>query len=514
MAGIIQEKDRNTIPRWRNFNHAQTLPEFHAILSARKSSTVGQESLRILVNDWRKHRTIGHATDVLGAALINEQLQEVTDAIEFLVARNENASPFIREFAEQCKLLLENNPHIPTQRIINRQLLQEQVRRLKKHLHNFPHNPIQWVDLSRAYANLGQGKQAEHCMSIATHLAPNNRFVLRSAARLWVHFDHSDRAHHILVRSERTPHDPWLLAAEIAVGTAAGAAPKYMKHALRTLDSGKFPPDHISELASAVATVEWKNNPGSPGRKFRKLLRQSLVQPTENSIAQAVWISGKQNLIDLDENHLQRSDAHEAQARNSFFKEEWCQVVKHCKEWQKDEPFSKRPARLGAYIASVVLEEFKEANEIASTALEANPNDPNLLNSSAYALISLGKYKEAKRKLDLISNTNNIEHMVLKAATTGLLSYRQKNAQEGRALYNRAHSLAQKISKDHRTLPANVAAFHALEEYHHLQPPDRSQLITGTIQNLKRFRDPFCEILIRKLDALENSASSLLMQPT
>ena len=391
------------------------------------SVTIADNSLVQEIADWKKHQTIGHASDLIGAALVEEKLHEAKDAVEFLLDDRVKASPLAKKLAIRSKHLLDGTKYTAPPPSSQREL-QNQISKLRQLLHEEPKNPIQWVDLSRTYASLGQYKQSTHCMNIAVNLAPNNRFVLRSASRLWIHVNQNDKAYYILVRSDRTPHDPWLLAAEIAVGLAAEKKPKFVKKAQNILTSDKFPPSHISELASSIATLEWNNG---AERKSRKLFRQSLIQPTENSIAQAVWVSGKEDLIDLDNDHLQRADAHEAKARNFYFDEVWDQAVEQCKRWQTDEPFSTRPGRLGTYIASVILENFNEAHQIATTALAANPKDPGLLNSSAYALINLGKHEEAEQKLSQIPDTKNIEHMIPKFATTGLLQYRKNNIQEG-----------------------------------------------------------------------------------
>ena len=61
---------------------------------------------------------------------------------------------------------------------------------------------------------------------------------------------------------------------------------------------------HISELASALATVEFSEN---NLRQSKKLIKLSLKEPTENSIAQAIWLfpdyvnsqERKESLIDV-----------------------------------------------------------------------------------------------------------------------------------------------------------------------------------------------------------------------
>ena len=54
-------------------------------------------------------------------------------------------------------------------------------------------------------------------MDIAVALQPNNRFVLRSAVRLYTHYDLADKAIWFLKHSTATMYDPWLLSSELSV---------------------------------------------------------------------------------------------------------------------------------------------------------------------------------------------------------------------------------------------------------------------------------------------------------
>ena len=154
--------------------------------------------------------------------------------------------------------------------------LYEQVRILRHLLRTEPRDPIAWVELSRTYAILGLREQAERSMAVALQLAMNNRFVLRSASRLWIYLDDPERAHDIIGRADRTCYDPWLLAAEIAIGSIDKKTPRFVKAARLMLSRGQFSPAHISELASAVATLELAS--GSI-KKSKKLFGRSLEHP-------------------------------------------------------------------------------------------------------------------------------------------------------------------------------------------------------------------------------------------
>ena len=167
--------------------------------------------------------------------------------------------------------------------------------------------------------------------------------------------------------------------------------------------------------------------------------------------------------------------------------------------------FSSAPGIRGSFIASVILEDFEEAKNIAKTGLTANPKSFLLLNNAAVALINLREFDEAKKMLSRIppSKNDNIQYKVVRMATSGLLQYRTGNIEEGRKLYFAARSLAESQSEYDPILAARAATFHAIEEFSH-QGPNYHQMIDEALQILKKHDDPACKILADKLTALKS----------
>ena len=201
-------------------------------------------------------RDLGYAADVVGTAVTLGRGEEVVDAARFLLRRGLDLSPWLRQLAERVLGTPKRTENILNSEALNKQSLYEQIRLLRRILREEARDPISWVELSRFYAILGLGDQAGRSMTVALELARDNRFVVRAASRLWVHLGDYDRAHDIVVRADRTRSDPWLLAAEIAIGSIDGRFPRYFKQARRLLAGELFSPMHISELASALATLE------------------------------------------------------------------------------------------------------------------------------------------------------------------------------------------------------------------------------------------------------------------
>ena len=364
-------------------------------------------------------------------------------------------------------------------------------------LHAQPKDPITWVELSRVYAILGHREQAKRSMIIGLQLANNNRFVLRSASRLWVHLDDPEQAHHILTKAERTPHDPWLLAAEIAVGSIDGRKPKFVKIARKMLTDERFSRGHISELAAAVATLELKF--GSANRS-KKLFRLSLEDPTENSIAQAAWASRKYNFIHFNDRYLKRSNAFEAESWGHYQRSQWSEAVEKCKLWHFDQPFSSRPNIQGSCVTAVALEDYETSKWFADRGLMANPADFILLNNLAFAYINLKKFQTAE---SILSKLNRLalydSHRVIQRSTEGLLKFRTGNISRGRELYSDARSLARKIQDDR--LFDLASAFYAIEEVSR-NSSNSATISSEVCKKLKRQKDPIFRVLEHKLTTM------------
>jgi predicted permease len=128
--------------------------------------------------------------------------------------------------------------------------------------------------------------RSKHVDEFEGSLSPNSRFVLRSAARLYLHANEPDRAHNLLLKAESTPFDPWLIAAELAIAPIAKVGPEFAYEAGWVLNSENYAPIHVTELASSLATLELADG---NRRKARKLFQRALQSPTENSIAQVDW---------------------------------------------------------------------------------------------------------------------------------------------------------------------------------------------------------------------------------
>jgi tetratricopeptide (TPR) repeat protein len=306
----------------------------------------------------------------------------------------------------------------------------------------------------------GSLEKASRAVAVALRLAPDSRFVIRSAARFFVHVGEPDKAHALLRGTVAARHDPWLAAAELAVATAASHHPRLTRVAKSMIADRNLSDHHVSELASALATLELSSG---NSRTARKLFRRSLKDPTENSVAQADWASKKaaMEITGLMESPVPR--LYEARAWHNFVKGDWSDSLVSAKAWLGDQPFSSRPASLASYLLTSILTDFDAAGELLRGALRPNPDDPTLLNNLAFTYINQGRLDDAQHVLSRIHGSDlDTETAVVVVATYGFLCFRMNQPDEGRRLYNLAISKA--VARKYDRTAALAAIFLTREE--------------------------------------------------
>ena len=457
MASISADKERNVIPNWRKFEITANLGELNGSLNNKLDSSFNPD-ISDLLEDWEEEKSIGIAGDILGAAIIcnqtkNDKVQEIAQFIE----RNQRLSSlalldsakFVIEQSEiHNNYILENN----LQQKIDLHNLYSQIAYQKSVLKKNQRNAIAWVELSRLYSIQGLEKKAERSMKNALFIAPENRFVLRSMARLFSHLGNVEFADNFLKKADITKYDPWVMATSIALSDMRGKNSKFAKSGLLKINSSKFHPFSTSELSSALATLEMRNG---KIKNSKKLFNDSLIHPNDNSLAQAEWASQKEIRLDsVNPQKFNLSNSFEALARDCNEKGEWEKAIKYSKDWFLDMPYSKGAVIFGYDIALHKLKDTSQASDIGKLGLISHPNDPSLINNIMYTLSLSNNTNEAEilfnkiknSKLDKLNSTN-----ICLTATKGLLNYRKGNIAEGRRLYIEAMDLAKELGNDELT---------------------------------------------------------------
>jgi tetratricopeptide (TPR) repeat protein len=174
-------------------------------------------------------------------------------------------------------------------------------------------------------------------------------------------------------------------------------------------------------------------------------------------------------------------------------------------EWLRDQPFSKRPAVFTSYVASLI-EDYEKSISILKKSLNANPDDPTLINNLAFALGSANRLDEAEnalRQID-IAEMKGLPAITL-AATAGLLLFRSGSPDRGRDLYNLAISRAseQGIAK-YRAM----ASLYLAREELIASTPSAEAAVNRTLVDASKIEDKEVALIADQVRKLEESTKS------
>jgi tetratricopeptide (TPR) repeat protein len=462
MSQFINDEQRRMVPRWRNSRAATKLKETQPLQAKQPPGNRHvekvDESFEKLKQAWEEHRGMAYANDLVAAAIIHRKTDGVQDAAEYVLANERRTTRHAVRLAQRL-LGGRSDEAQPTIFPLHNQAALH-INQLRRNLRHHPDNPIGWTDLARQYIILGEHKKAERAMQVAIGLAPNHRFILRAASRLFHVLGDLDHALQLLRKSEVSQIDPWLIAAEIAISRVAGRTPRFTRRGKILLDSERYSPFHTSELAASLASLDFEH--GSD-RQARKKFQLALREPTENTIAQATWAHRHHLAINVAFEHLHKPSVNEARAWSHYEAQEWEPAIKSARDWLEDEPFSSRSAIFGGHVASVALEDNTTAIEFLETGLVSNPFEFSLLNNLAFCLATANRVDEAITRFKQIQHEKlNFENLITYTATSGLIEYRLGRSDIGRKLYSAA--LAKARTLDDKQLLFNALCFFAREE--------------------------------------------------
>ncbi|MEI8086193.1 MAG: hypothetical protein WCG93_08260 [Paludibacter sp.] len=451
MANLFEHKDRWLVPNWRSFGKTTILGELDSFQSFREPTS--KTDINEYIIDWRLNQTAIHAADLLSAAIVNNKKENkhVYEAANFIISNKDKATLSqislaslildktndVDLFARFKKVSFDNLPSF-----MNPEPIRFKIKEAKLMLITFPSNPILYVELSRYYSILGQEQNSIKSMRTALHLAPNNRFVLRCATRLFAHYktdynDYLEYIHEILRKSTMTAFDPWLTSAEISIANLQNRSSKFIKRGIELINSNNISPFNFTELASSIGTVELLY--GST-KKSREYFKKSLLNPNDNSLAQIEWASSKDNQLNISPTKFEVKMNFEALALDNYHNKEYELALENAAKWFIDMPFSKRPVMFGSNISSIILNDQSKAISFLNAGLISNPNDPQLINNLAYALALNDKSSEAFEQLNKIRNIDEVDEItsICIAATRGLAFFRNNNFEDGRQMYLKA----------------------------------------------------------------------------
>lgn len=456
MAATSDSTERQIVPAWRPFREALNTGELSASVVAKAKAIDASDFLKQREDAWLENRTLPYALDLIGAATVIGPTALARQAAEFALSSGDRLSSGGATLAGAILGQEQTLPSPPPQSNIQ---IVNAVREFKRKRISQTRNTFVWVDLARLYLLLGQKEPARQALNVALKLAPTNRYVVRCLARFLHHIHEHEEAVDMLRKNPRTTSDTWLVAAEIAASSVAKVHPKFAKQGFKLLRDSDLLPFHKSELSSALATLEVYSG---KNRSANKLFKNSLVEPTENSLAQAVWASKKAGIDQVESVVLQQSKASEAQALDALNRNNWPGVMQLTEKWAQEEAFSVRPPLLASHTAASLLDNPELAETIVLSGLSANPGHPGLVNNLAFALLLQGRPHDAFQALKKanLSYATDAERICL-AATYGMAYYRTGNDSEGNSFYERAIERATQTGNNNLGILARL--YHARE---------------------------------------------------
>jgi len=422
-------EQRKMLPRWRRFQDPANLEELNSIKKKPLTkSESGEHS--VAIECWKEDHNLENAIELCSSAIVHCRFEDAGTAASYII-ENKPRSPSVVLLAQK---VLHPDRKVEAAQVDNRRV---EIAILKKRSHNSPHNAAVWVDLALAYAALGQNDKAKRSIEVALAIAPHNRFVVRCAARFFVHIRNDSRARRIVKDYRFLRNDPWVLAVDLSLSSAEIISSRHVKLAKTMVDRNAVPPFHASELAVTLSEIEGKN---SAYRSARKLLESALVDPTENSIAHAQWVKNRHELdIPLNDNVINRDSVREAQVYKHLDDGDWHQCMSKAKRWSEREPYSTRPFEIMTYVSCVCQDNHNDCVNYSKHGLKLGMNNFSLLNNLTIGYALSGDIENANATFGLIKASSlNEDDRPVYIATKGMLAFKRKNIDEGTDLYDTA----------------------------------------------------------------------------
>jgi tetratricopeptide (TPR) repeat protein len=514
MSLYHRRTERRMLPRWKTSGDAAGSSDLFTTKVALAVDLNDDKHLSDVTHAFISAPSMGVAAELLAAATMAGRGDLVVDAASFVVSHEEQAPKsllatsraliFSRSSASEISNLAPTISRIG----VTRQLLRLQHR-----------NPVLWSDMARHYAGVGTRAaktKAKHCMAVALSLAPNHRWMIRTAARFLVHVDQKEEAHRLVARHPLTPKDPWLIAAELATAQVAGRAPKFWRQAKNFLDVKGVAPIHLSELAAAMSMMEIESG---EGKRARKLADAALRSPTENTLAQFSWARDERRFLSisaLDDLVDHMSTAFEANYRLKYFSGDLFDARDAGIQWANDEPFAKGPLMELGFLDSI-LDDHQHALEWYQKAyrLQTKP-DSHLELNMLFSRMSSGRLQpqlDAEEiaaigaRLRALSLDGSSYHAI---ANLALWEYRFGDPTIGAARYQEAIRI---LEKTHKLGSAALAAAYAAREAILAGQPNSLELLRRASTLSERSKSAVAEFYVRKMQALstqKDRASDIL----
>ena len=474
MASIIDDDNRNMFPLWRSYDDPSLLREID--FTGKKVLPVRFERYDDFKGAWDNKHSIISAADLVNAAVASDKSDspEALSAAEYMLSHQQECSPLAIDVAQSIieHGKVQNNIELPNKKpnfeervgalilgLTNQENeTKARIGLLRRQIHGHCNNPIAYCELSRCYSSLGYDKKAEQYMDYAVYLAPQSRYIVRNAIRFYIHVKEIGKAKRAIFNSGLINNDPWIISAEIALESLFGKNSRYVLKGRQLVFSDNISPFSCSELCFSICNVDREYG---KRKDVRKMFYRGIVDPNDNSLAQAAFYAKNDKDFNVDLNKFDRlNHKHEADMRKSFGLGDYQEAFISSLLWIQDYRFDHRPIEYAFIISCDFLKKYDYAISIIKKSLETNPKDPVAVNNLAYALGLSGQTNEAEQALSTIDINkipkDNNQNYICLAATWGLVEYRKGEIESGREMYNLAIQAAKKLGNENLIVKAKL----------------------------------------------------------
>lgn len=455
------DSNRSVLPRWRTSRALAGSAEAAAVSLRVAAPELSDHSFEKALEDWRVGRTVGLLADLFSIAVVEGRSGYLPELAREINQLGDRAPKALQRMASRISLGSSSDQMGAIPDVAEPGVVGQYISSLRSKVKASPRNAFAWNDLSYAYNLIGEAVKAERAMLVALKVSGSHRLLARNASRLYVHNADPEKALRVLRGGQAFHKDPWLLSAHLAVSQAARLPIASMSAARKAYEH--FGSGHrcSSELGMALATQEmWDGK----AKRAKALARESSVEPTENALAQAVWLSPRLRADLVSPELLNCADgAFEARAWKAYYRGEWATSIAYVRRWLRDEPYSVAPAQHGSFVAATLLRDYDAAVELADAGLKFNPDSWSLRNNLVVGLAMRGDIQKAEvifarmREPDGQSSDYPVW-----LATSGLLSYRRRDVEAGRDFYALARGVFER-NKDRMSL-LTLALYQSVEE--------------------------------------------------
>lgn len=441
---LDDKQKRLPFPKWRAL--ASTPPSELVsaghVLPDQELALVRADRMHALYKRWQETPSIDNALELLDcSSFISGKYLFYGPAAQVI---NSSEVTKTSKFVAHQVVRPDSNSLMPTYDFSSKDNIYRAIGANRQRLHTETRNSLLHSEQARLYAVIDEVDAAEHSFNMALAISPNNRHILRSFSRFMVHVRRPELALQRLRRSDAITNDPWLQAAEIAISEHHGVGSQVARVATKNLDALRVRPEHTSELATALATLEL--SVGNQ-KKIKKRLKQSLLQPSDNALAQATWLEGQEpEYFDEELSNLllpMVQNSKEARTYTALRGRKWEEAVQSYADWQREESFSSHIAIEGSFYAVLFAKNYKAAVSICMSGLIANNTSHALLNNLCYAQRHIGCIDDAEITMKKLKSVHTPwKYSPFYLATDGMLYFAFGNHDAGRMRYQEALQIA------------------------------------------------------------------------